>query len=135
MDVVFRNVDADTLAAIIKLIGPDKAELVAPEWTLERATAFLRDLSPRPRSLILDTAAAGGHLPTSTVRDSESATTLRGLTGPVTKAMSRLAAGGVLPEGLPTPVAISKGAGAFVMPPDLVDVFVTAGKTVAADRL
>ncbi|ERB55733.1 hypothetical protein N806_31975 [Rhodococcus sp. P27] len=135
MDVVFRNVDADTLAAIIKLIGPDKAELVAPEWTIERATAFLRDLSPRPRNLILDTAAAGGHLPASSVLNSESATTLRGLTGPVTKAMMRLAAGGVLPEGLPTPVATSRGARAFVMPPHLVDAFAAAGKIVAADRL
>lgn len=75
-------------------------------WTVRDARTLFADLAEPQRRLVqalvdADGAVAAAHLPDLL---GPGRTSLRGLTGPITKALQRLEQQGVLPAGLPRPV-------------------------------
>ncbi len=133
-DVIFRNVDPAVLPELAKLLQPVAGEVVTPEWTEEGAEVLLRDLGPAARGLVREVTAAGGRIDASRMRGTNGGNSLRGLTGPVKKAIARLAKAEKLPPGLPVPVYADydpsvrsyQRTRAFVMPAALVPVFAAA---------
>jgi hypothetical protein len=136
-DVIFRNVSDSMLEKIIAIMQPLQPEPLNPEWDVDNAELLLRNLGPAARNLIISTAQAGGRLSASVLRGPENRT-LKGLTGPIGKAIRRLVTAEKLPDHLPAPVEAEydpanqawQRTGAFVMPRPLVPVF-----KAAADRL
>jgi len=130
-DVIFRDVDAAVLQQLAVLMQPAQPELLAPQWTTELAEVLVRDLGAAARRLLRETARADGRIDAATLRGPEGDRTLKGLTGPITKAMARLVKSGKLPEGLPVPVDAEYDPAtrawqrtiAFSMPPALVPLF------------
>jgi RNA polymerase sigma factor (sigma-70 family) len=106
------------------------------KWTVNLAEYLLRSLGPAALGLLRETAEAGGWIEAEAFRGPSGEKSLKGLTGPITKAMERLADAGQLPAELPIPVRAQydslihswRRAVAFVMPPDLVQVFRSAFK-------
>lgn len=133
-DVIFRDVNPQILEKLAKLMQSSKPELVAPEWTEDAAEALLRDLGPSARGLYVRVAEAGGRLDASVMRGPDGSKSLKGLTGPVKKALKRLSDRGKIPAGLPVPVTTEydpairayQRTRAFVMPPTLVPLFTAA---------
>lgn len=72
-------------------------------YTAAEATALLDDLAARQRGLLEQVAGWDGVLPAEELRDA-AGTQIRGITGPITKAVKRLIAAGVLRPGLQSPV-------------------------------
>jgi hypothetical protein len=104
VDVVFRDVPVEMLAKIAELLAPIQPEVIAgPQWTPDAAEALIGDVPLRARTLIHLLIVHNGFVNASQMRG-DGDDTLRGLTGPITKAMARLAKAGKLPEGLPNPV-------------------------------
>lgn len=71
-------------------------------FTAGEAAALLDDLAERQRDLLEQVAAWDGVLPASEMRDADNQ--IRGITGPITKAVKRLIAKGALRPGLQSPV-------------------------------
>jgi hypothetical protein len=136
-DVIFRDVSDELLERLSVLLRPLQAEQLEPEWTVDAAEVLLRDLGPAARNLIASTAEAGGRLSATVLRGPENKT-LKGLTGPIGKALQRLARNGKLPSGLPKPVEAFRDptmrswerTGTFVMPRELVPVFQAAAERI-----
>src|SRR4051794_34006012 len=103
VDVVFRDVPVEMLAKITELLAPIPPEVMAgPEWTPETAATLIGDVPSRARTLIHLLITNNGYVDAAQMRGDRD--TLRGLTGPITKAMDRLAKADKLPDGLPNPV-------------------------------
>lgn len=73
----------------------------APVWTVEEATSLLQGLAPKQRAFIETLVVWDGVVPADEVRKSESSESLRGITGPITKAVNRLQKAGIIRGGLP----------------------------------
>ncbi len=137
-DVIFRDVSEDMLEKLFAVLKPLQPEQLETVWTVDTAEVLLRDLGPAARYLIVSTAEAGGRLSASVLRGTENKS-LKGLTGPIGKALNRLSGNGKLPSGLPKPVEAWRDptlrswerTGSFVMPRALVPVFQAAAKRVA----
>jgi hypothetical protein len=133
-DVIFRDVDAAVLQQLAVLMQPVQPEVLTPQWTAELAEVLIRDLGTAARRLLRESALAGGRIDAAALRGREGDQTLKGLTGPITKAMVRLKKSGKLPEGLPTPVRAEYDPAvrawqrtiAFYMPAELVPPFKAA---------
>jgi hypothetical protein len=138
MDVLFKNVPASRLDDLLAVLRPIQPELLNIEWSVEAAETLLRYLGPAQRNLIVSTARAGGRLGAKELRDRTATNTLKGLTGPISKAMERLTQSGKLSIGLPKPVGALRDptarswekTGSFVMDQALVPVFLEAGRRV-----
>lgn len=137
VDVIFRDVSDELLERLFTLLQPLQPEQLEPEWTVDFAEVLLLDLGPAARNLIVKTARAGGRLNASELRGEENKT-LKGLTGPIGKALQRLARNRRLPFGLPKPVEAFRDptlrswerTGTFVMPRELVPVFQAAAERI-----
>jgi hypothetical protein len=104
VDVVFRDVPVAMLAKIAEVLAPIQPEVISgPEWTPETAEALIGDLPSRARTLIHHLVTNNGYVDAAKMRG-DGDDSLRGLTGPITKAMARLVKTGKLPDGLPNPV-------------------------------
>jgi hypothetical protein len=104
VDVVFRDVPVEMLAKIAEVLAPIQPEVISgPEWTPEAAAALIADVPSRARDLIHKLIVNNGYVSAAQMRG-DGDDTLRGLTGPITKAMGRLVKAGKLPDGLPNPV-------------------------------
>src|SRR5947207_10678406 len=106
VDVIFRDVDLAKLPAIAKLLEPAQAELLEPpsaEWTVEEAERLLRHLRAGAFGLLRELVRRDGRVAATVLRGPDGNLSLRGLTGPISKAMVRLAWSGLLREGLPHP--------------------------------
>jgi hypothetical protein len=133
-DVIFRNVDPAVLEKLAALMEPAKPEMLTPEWTIDYAEALLRDLASAALGLLNAVVAGGGRIDADDLRGSDGGRSLRGLTGPITKAMERLVRAGRLPVGLPIPVSAEYDPAVrawqrtkdFVMPSELVPTFEAA---------
>jgi hypothetical protein len=103
-------------------------------WTVDCAEVLLRGLGPAARRLLRRTATAGGRIDAAALRGPGEDKTLKGLTGPITKAIARQQEAGKIPAGLPAPVKTEYDAAtgarqrtsAFSMPADIVPVFKAA---------
>src|SRR5690242_3664457 len=107
VDVIFRDVDLAKLPAIAKLLEPAQPELLPappPAWTVEEAERLLRHLRAGAYGLFRALILGEGRVVASVLRGPSGEQSLRGLTGPISKAMARLAWSGQLREGLPHPV-------------------------------
>lgn len=106
VDVIFRDVDPMTLAEIARLLGRKQPEILEEpaEWTAESAERLLRDLRPAAFGLLSELVRHGGRVDAGVFRGEDGEQSLRGLTGPLTKAMRRLTQSGRIPAGLPHPV-------------------------------
>ena len=105
VDVVFKGVPIGKLAQIAAVLAPIQPEVVAgPVWTAEFAEALLGDVPSRAYDLIHKLIMHNGYVSAALMRGDDGEDTLRGLTGPITKAMARLVKAGKLPAGLPNPV-------------------------------
>ena len=119
------------------MLRPLQPEQLEPEWTVDAAEVLLRDLGPAARNLIVSTAEAGGRLSATVLRGPENRR-LKGLTGPIGKALQRLARNRRLPAGLPKPIESFRDpsrrswerTGTFVMPRELVPVFQAAAERI-----
>jgi hypothetical protein len=137
-DVIFRDVSADMLEKLFAVLKPLQPERLETVWTVDSAEVLLRDLAPSARRLIVSTAEAGGRLSANVLRGTDNKS-LKGLTGPIGKALNRLARNEKLPSGLPKPVEAWRDptsrswerTGSFVMPPALVPVFQAAAQRIA----
>ena len=135
-DVIFKNVDPQILEKLAKLMRPARAELLPAEWTADAAEVLLRDLGPAARRLYVTVAEAGGRIDASVLRGPDGSKSLKGLTGPVTKALERLSKAGKIPTDLPVPVTAEydpsirawRKTAAFVMPSALVPLFQAASE-------
>ena len=133
-DVIFRNVDPAVLEKLAVLMHPVKPEMLAPEWTVDDAEVLLRDLASGARGLLSAVVAGGGRIDADDLRGSDGGKSLRGLTGPITKAIERLVGAGRLPDGLSAPVWAEydptvrawQRTKDFVMPSELVPTFKAA---------
>src|SRR5438128_485097 len=107
VDVIFRDVDLAKLPAIALLLEPAKPELLEsppPTWTAEEAERLLRHLRAGAYGLLRELVRGNGRVPAHALRGPDRSQSLRGLTGPISKAMNRLTWAGMLREGLPHPV-------------------------------
>ena len=136
VDVIFRDVDLEKLPQIAALLAPAKPELLkqpAPAWTADDAEALLRDLPDNAFNLMRELVLHRGRVDADLLRG-DGTLTLRGLTGPITKAMARLTKSGGLAEGLKPPVQTQydpnirayQKAIAFVMPNGIAAAFIAA---------
>src|SRR2546423_2878453 len=98
VDVIFRDVDPAMLSQIAALLAPVQPELLEPVWDVDTAEVLLRDLPSSAFGLLRLMATRQGRVTSDVVRE-EPEQSLRGLTGPITKAMQRLTKAGRLPEG------------------------------------
>lgn len=96
-DVVIKNVTNAEAIRIAEALGDREHELVEIAWTPEEAAAVLGGLAARQRALIRGVIEWKG----VQVVEASRADSLRGVTGPITKAVRRLTAAGELREGLP----------------------------------
>ncbi len=96
-EIVIRNVTNAEAIRIAEALGAREHEVAAITWTPVEAAAVLRVLAERQRSLIHGVVDWKG----VQVVDAARADSLRGVTGPITKAVRRLTASGELREGLP----------------------------------
>ncbi len=140
VDVIFRDVDPAMLSQIAALLAPVQPEVLEPAWDADTAEVLLRDLHKSALGLLRLMAQHHGRVTSDVVRkDPEQS--LRGLTGPITKAMQRLVKAGRLPEGLPHPVATEydpnirayQKAIAFSMPAAMVPAFAAAFERIEAN--
>ena len=111
MDIIFRDVDPAIAALIFQAFSLHES-LPVPEiqatdyvWTPDTAERLLRDVRQRQRELLIKTARAGGRLAARELRGEDNST-LKGLTGPITKAANRMIRDGLIPEGTPAPVFV-----------------------------
>lgn len=102
-DIIFRNVDSETMTRLIAVLG-DRAEVTGSSWTQEYVSEYVASLRWNARRLVREVARAGGELDASVMRGPDGEGSLRGLTGPLRKTLNRLVAEGKLPAGLPVPV-------------------------------
>lgn len=140
VDVIFRDVDPATLAEIARLLGPAQSEILEQhaEWSAESAKRLLRDLRPAAYRLLAELVRHDGRVDAGVFRGDEGDQSLRGLTGPITKAMRRLTQSGRIPAGLPHPVEAEydpeirsyQRTKAFVMAEDVLPHFTAALRTV-----
>jgi hypothetical protein len=137
-------VDLTQLPAIAKLLEPARPELLdpaPPDWTAEEAERLLRHLRASAYGLLRELVRGNGRVPASTLRGPDGGQSLRGLTGPISKAMARLTWNGQLREGLAHPVETEydpevrayQRALAFTMPAAMVPVFAAAVDRIEAD--
>lgn len=144
VDVIFRDVDLAKLPAIAQLLEPAKPELLEPPlptWTVEEAERLLRHLRAGAYGLLRDLVHGNGRVPASVLRGPDGSQSLRGLTGPISKAMTRLAWAGTLREDLPHPVQTEydpevrayQRALAFTMPAEALPIFASALTRVERD--
>src|ERR1022692_2969573 len=130
-DVIFRDVNSALLERLALLMQPSGPEVIDPNWTVDYAEVLIRDLGEAARRLLSKTSEAGGRIEAAEMRGPGGDQTLKGLTGPITKAMNRLADRSKLPAGLPAPVETEydpanrawQRTAAFMMPTELVPVF------------
>jgi hypothetical protein len=130
VDVVFRNVDAETAGRIMEILRPAQPEILAEPWTVEEAKRLLRSMGAfthARRQLFPQLVSAGGRIDASALCGPDSGQ-LKGLTGPIATAMKRLTDSGELPPGLPAPVRTvydgdSRRATDFTMDLELVPIF------------
>lgn len=101
VDVVIKNVTGVEAAQIAQMLArADRDhEIIHVAWTAEEADIVLGELAPRQYQLITMLVAWDGVLPVDAIRDGE--LSLRGITGPITKTVKRLADRGLIREGLP----------------------------------
>jgi hypothetical protein len=134
MDIIFRNADQETVDKVIAALG-DNVEVTASTWTQEYASEYIGALRWSTHGLVRQVVHAGGRLDARVLRGADGQGSLRGVTGPLRKAMRRLVAQGKLPPGLPVPVEpdYDNTAGTswqrtpgFKMPPELVPLFAAA---------
>jgi hypothetical protein len=133
-DVIFRDVDSALLSQLAALMQPVQPEVLTPNWSADLAEILVRDLGVAARKLLREVTAAGGRVEAAALRGPDGTGTLKGLTGPIKKAIRRLTSSGKLPEGLPTPVSAEYDPAArawqrtiaFSMPTELVPVFQAA---------
>lgn len=136
-DLIIRGVSEQMIEKLLADLKPLTPELLKPVWTVDLGEVLLRDLGPAARHLIVSTAEAGGRLSANVLRGPENKG-LKGLTGPIGKAVTRLVKAGKLPPGLPKPVEALRDptarswerTGTFVMPKALVPVFQAAAERV-----
>ncbi|GAA4217727.1 hypothetical protein [Actinocatenispora rupis] len=137
VDVILRDVDPAKLPEIIKLLEPTKPELLEvpqPTWTVDEAEQLFRDLRASALQLLRELVRRGGRVEADVMRGPEGDQSLRGLTGPITKAMTRLERAGRVREGLEHPVRAEydpeirsyQRALAFTMPDELLPTFTIA---------
>ena len=145
VDVIFRDVDLAKLPAIAKLLEPAQPELLEsppPEWTVEEAERLLRHLRAGAFGLLRELVRGHGRVTASVLRGPEGDQSLRGLTGPISKAITRLTWTGHLREGLPHPVETQydpeirayQRALAFTMPTEILPAFTAALARVEQQR-
>lgn len=145
VDVIFRDVDLAKLPAIAKLLEPARAELLeppVPEWNVDEAERLLRHLRAGAYGLLRDLARGHGRVEAGVLRGPDGGQSLRGLTGPISKAMARLTWAGHLREGLPHPVETQydpevrayQRALAFQMPDGLLPTFRAAVARIEDDH-
>lgn len=140
VDVIFRDVDPAMLSQIAALLAPVQPEVLEPAWDADTAEVLLRDLSSSALGLLRLMAKNQGRVTSDVVRE-DPEQSLRGLTGPITKAMQRLTKAGRLPEGLPHPVGTEydpnirayQKAIAFSMPAAMVPAFSAAFERIEAN--
>jgi hypothetical protein len=100
-------------------------------WTVQRAEEYYRSLPARSRRIVKEAAIRDGYVPAEELRDDENSS-LRGHSGPLSRALDRGVRLGYWPEGMRSPIeAQGPGFGKVVgyrMPDDLVETFFTAVK-------
>ncbi|TKV35346.1 hypothetical protein [Mycobacteroides abscessus] len=96
-DIVIRNVTNAEAIRIAQALGDREHEVIEIAWTPAEAAAVLGVLAERQRALIRGVVDWRG----VQVVEASRADSLRGVTGPITKAVRRLTAAGELREGLP----------------------------------
>lgn len=137
MDVIFRDVDLSKFPSIARLLAPAHPELLehpSPAWTIEEAERLLRHLRAGAFGLLRQLVQGHGRVAASLLRGPNGDQSLRGLTGPISKATARLTWAGQLREGLPHPVETQydpevrayQRALAFTMPINLLPIFEAA---------
>lgn len=103
-EVVIRDISSKQLEAITSALTAagvaHTTDVVV--FTAVEAAALLDDLAERQRGLLEQVAAWDGVLPAGELRDADSQ--IRGITGPITKAVKRLIDKGALRPGLQSPV-------------------------------
>lgn len=103
-EVVIRDISSKQLEALTTALTAagiaHTTDMVV--FSADEAAALLDDLAERQRDLLEQVAAWDGVLPASEMRDADNQ--IRGITGPITKAVKRLVARGVLRPGLQSPV-------------------------------
>jgi len=132
---------AGVLAAHFAQLKVRVSALTVGGYSVEGAKAVLHKLASPQRTVIELLVANGGHVSVHDVRVAlgrQSADTLRGLTGPISKHVNRLIAQGVLPAGTlpPTVTKYDNTAGTqraqrFWMESELVPVFEAALSAIA----
>jgi hypothetical protein len=107
---------------------------LTPEWTLERAIAFIRDIPAMAERIVRSAAANNGWADASSLRGPSGDDSLRGQTTAITKALRRGARKNIWPEQMPIPVSAIydpnnpsyQRTSGFVMPAELVPIFQAA---------
>ncbi|MEV5944561.1 hypothetical protein [Streptomyces sp. NPDC051994] len=104
---------------------------LTPEWTPDRAAAFMRDIPAMADRIVRLAAANNGWADASELRGPEGEDSLRGQTTAITKAVKRGARKSLWPEGMQVPVSATYDANVqsyqrtsgFSMPAELVPIF------------
>jgi hypothetical protein len=104
MRIIIEDVPEDLGRELVELAASRGLRIAAPrlEWTPARAETLLRDLPDAALEIIQRTVEGGGWGDASLFRGNDDAS-LRGRTGPISKAIKRGVKTGRLPEGLPAP--------------------------------
>lgn len=107
-------------------------------WTVSRAETYYRSLPARARRIVKEVVIRDGYVPADDLRD-DPATSLRGHSGGLSRALTRGAMQGHWPDGMRAPIE-PQGPGfgkvvGYRMPDDLVEVFFTAIKSTERSGL
>lgn len=136
--VTFHDVDTAVLNELLSSLGTTgviTADAPATGWTADRAETLIDDLAPRQADLLLDLARSRtGTVDAADVRVDGG--TLKGLTGPISKAVNRLAAAGHLHASAESPVEVAydpairsyQRARSFSLRPDAIEAFKEAAR-------
>lgn len=103
-DLIIKDLTAHQLQALTKALTDAGVEHATSQlfFTAEEAQALLDELGDRQRALVVKVAHWDGVLPDEELRDLDGG--LRGISGPITKAVERLVKDGRIRAGLHSPV-------------------------------
>ncbi|MEV6048386.1 hypothetical protein [Streptomyces xanthochromogenes] len=134
MKIVIEDVPQDFAVQLVQLAATHGLAVTVQsepvQWTAGRAESLLRDIPDTALEIIRVTVVGNGWGDASKIRGDDGLS-LKGRTGPITKAIKRGVKTGRLPEGLPTPViatydpnnpSYQRTAG-FTMPEEFLPAF------------
>lgn len=105
VDVIIKDLSPDQLLAVTKALTDAGVEHSTNQvfFTVDEAHALLEELGERQRQLVESVARWDGVLPDEELRAFDAAS-LRGISGPITKAVNRLVKNGRIRPGLSSPI-------------------------------